>query len=75
MACVKWMMTNPNEGLRVPDELPWRAILERRVPYLGTMWSGPVDWDPLQARADPFAGYNDVVVDRDDPWQFANFVV
>ncbi len=75
VACVKWMMANPNEGLRVPDDLPWRAILETARRYLGTMWSGPVDWDPLQARADPFARYNDAFVDRDDPWQFANFVV
>jgi homospermidine synthase len=75
VACVKWMMANPNEGLRVPDDLPWRAILEMARPYLGTMWSGPVDWDPLQARADPFAGYNDAFADHDDPWQFANFLV
>ena len=32
---------NPNEGLHVPDDLPWRDILRVAGAYLGTLHSGP----------------------------------
>ncbi|MEY2399991.1 MAG: homospermidine synthase, partial [Ilumatobacteraceae bacterium] len=47
VAAVSWMIEYPNEGVCVPDELPWRDVLEVATPYLGTMFSGPTDWDPL----------------------------
>jgi homospermidine synthase len=77
IAGLAWMLRHPNEGLRVPDELPHNELLEDTRHYLGTCWSGAVDWTPLQNRFELFP-----VVDPDqeasstasrDPWQFASF--
>ena len=77
VAAVSWMIENPNEGLCVPDDLPWREVLEVATPYLGTMHSAATDWDPLTTRNDLFPTFaNDAdLIDRDDPWQFSNFLV
>ena len=77
VAAVSWMIENPNEGLCVPDDLPWREVLRVATPYLGTMHSAATDWDPLTTRNDLFPGFaNDADgLDRDDPWQFSNFLV
>jgi homospermidine synthase len=77
VAAVTWMIENPSEGVRVPDDLPWRKVLDVALPYLGEMHSGPADWDPVSTRNDlfpTFAGDADRV-DRGDPWQFGNFLV
>jgi homospermidine synthase len=70
------MTRNPNEGICVPDDLPWDQVLEVTNRFLGTCFSGPVAWDPVATRADLFAGFSDEThgVDRGDPWQFANFL-
>jgi homospermidine synthase len=75
LGAVRWMIGAPREGLRVPDELPWRTVMEVAYPYLGTSWSGPVDWDPLQTRSRYFDDYNGRAFDIADPWQFTNFMV
>jgi homospermidine synthase len=77
IGCVSWMIENPNEGLCVPDDLPWREVLRVATPYLGSMHSAATDWDPLTSRNDLFPTFaNDAdLVDRDDPWQFSNFLV
>ncbi len=74
LGAVKWMIGAPGEGLRVPDELPWRTVMDVAYPYLGTCWSGAVDWDPLRTRPGHFDHYNGRCFDHDDPWQFTNFV-
>jgi homospermidine synthase len=75
LGAVRWMIDHPTEGVRVPDELPWRDVLAVANPYLGTCWSGPVDWDPLVTRSRLFAGFDGRAFDADDPWQFTNFLV
>ncbi|MGZ4672649.1 MAG: saccharopine dehydrogenase C-terminal domain-containing protein [Ilumatobacteraceae bacterium] len=77
LAAVTWMIDHPNEGVCVPDDLPWREVLKVASPYLGTMHSEPVDWDPLTTRNDVFPTFADDTdrLDRDDPWQFGNFLV
>lgn len=75
LAAVRWMIAHPNEGLRVPDELPWRDVLDVARPYLGSWHSGPIDWDPLSTRRELFAEFTPVAGDPGDPWQFANFLV
>ena len=74
---VSWMMDNPNEGVCVPDDLPWDAVLGVARKYLGTLHSGPTDWDPVSSRRDLFAQFSDedATVDHSDPWQFTNFLV
>jgi len=74
-AAVAWTMKNPNSGLLVPDELPWREVLGYAEKYWGGIHSEAADWDPLVNRRDLFEGWNDKKVDRADPWQFSNFLV
>jgi homospermidine synthase len=77
IGAVSWMIEHPNEGVCVPDDLPWRDVLRVATPYLGTMHSAATDWDPLSTRNDLFPRFaNDADgVDRDDPWQFSSFLV
>jgi homospermidine synthase len=74
---VSWMIANPNEGVCVPDDLPWESVLGVARKYLGTLHSGPTDWDPVSSRRDLFAQFSDEAntVDHSDPWQFTNFLV
>lgn len=77
VAAVTWMIANPNAGVCVPDDLPWEAVLSVANPYLGTLHSGPSDWDPVSSRRDLFAKFSDEAsqVDTSDPWQFTNFLI
>ena len=77
IAAVTWMFDEPERGVCVPDDLPWEHILNTARPYLGTMFSGPLDWDPLSTRKPIFPGFGDegINLDHSDPWQFCNFVV
>ena len=74
-AAVAWAMQNPNAGLLVPDELPWREVLGYAEKYWGGIHSEAADWDPLKNRVDLFEGWNNQKVDKNDPWQFQNFLV
>ncbi|MHB1906417.1 MAG: saccharopine dehydrogenase NADP-binding domain-containing protein [Acidimicrobiales bacterium] len=74
LGALDWMIRRPEEGVRVPDELPWREILDVARPYVGTTWSGPLDWDPVSTRADWFDRWSGRELDRDDLWQFTNFL-
>ena len=58
LGALDWMLRRPSEGVRVPDELPWREVLDVAVPYVGTTWSGPIDWDPVSTHADWFDAYS-----------------
>lgn len=76
VAAVTWMMTEPERGICVPDDLPHDVVLEAARPYLGTQLSTPVDWCPLRTRRDIFdqwAPHADLL-DTSDPWQFGNFL-
>jgi homospermidine synthase len=77
IAAVTWMIEHPDEGVCVPDDLPWREVLKVASRYLGTMHSEPVDWDPLTTRNDVFPSFADDAdrLDLDDPWQFGNFLL
>lgn len=75
LGAVQWLFNSPRSGVRVPDELPWREVLEVAVPYLGSMWSGSLDWDPVSSHADWFDRWAGRKLECDDPWQFANFLV
>jgi homospermidine synthase len=77
IAAVTWMIEHPDEGVCVPDDLPWHEVLKVASRYLGTMHSGPADWDPVTTRNDLYPTFADDAdrVDRSDPWQFTNFLV
>jgi len=75
LAALKWMIASPNEGVCVPDDLPWKSVLADARPYLGEIHSAPTDWDPLKTHNDLFPGYgNTGRLDMTDPWQFRNFL-
>jgi homospermidine synthase len=73
LGAVDWLLRTPNEGVRVPDELPWRDVLRVALPYVGSTWSGPIDWDPVTTRADWFDRWSGRTLDHEDVWQFTNF--
>ncbi len=74
VAAVTWMIANPEVGVQVPDNLPHDHVLEISRPYLGEFVSIPSDWTPLDDAADYFGTYGKSDLDRDDPWQFKNFL-
>ena len=75
LGAIDWMLRAPRSGVRVPDELPWRDVLAVAAPYVGTTWSGPLDWDPVSTHADWFDRWSGRALDHDDPWQFTNFLI
>jgi homospermidine synthase len=75
VAATMWMIANPEEGVRVPDELPHEYILDVAKPYLGNWISTRTDWTPLRDCKNAFSGFNKPDFDRRDPWQFKNFLV
>lgn len=70
-----WMIEHPEEGLKVPDDLPHEAILAVANPYLGPCPSLQTDWTPLKNRYDPFVGFGKPQPHPDDVWQFESFLV
>jgi homospermidine synthase len=75
VAAVLWMIKNPAEGVKVPDELPHEFVLKIAKPYLGNWISTPSDWTPLKHYTNAFKGHNNPQVDTTDPWQFKNFLI
>ena len=73
LGAVDWLLRTPHEGVHVPDELPYADVLSVATPYLGTLWSGPIDWDPVSTKADWFDEWSGRTLDHNDLWQFSNF--
>jgi homospermidine synthase len=63
-----WVLANPNEGFREPEDLPHDFVLEAARPYLGRLVKEQTDWTPVAQRPFP-----DIPAEPADPWQFANF--
>lgn len=45
-AGVMYMLQNPNRGVLESEDLPWREMLDRIRPYLGTVDVVETDWNP-----------------------------
>ncbi len=75
VAATMWMIENPAEGVKVPDELPHEYVLGISKPYLGNFISTRSDWTPLRDYKNAFSGFNRPDFDVKDPWQFKNFLV
>ena len=52
MAAVVWMVENPDRGVVVADDMDFERVLDVAKPYFGTYYSEPVDWTPLDNRAE-----------------------
>ncbi len=75
LGALDWLIRVPRAGVRVPDELPYDEVLAVAEPYVGTTWSGPIEWDPVSTRTEWFDRWSGREVDAEDPWQFTNFQV
>ena len=75
VAAAMWMIENPDRGVCLPEDLPHDYVLPIATPYLGKSLSLPADWTPLVNRVNPFDRHVPEDLDRDDPWQFKNFLV
>ena len=73
-AAVAWAVKNPDRGIMVPDDMPWREVLAYAEKYWGGIYSAPADWTPIDNRMDFFEGWNGKEYDA-DPWQFSNFLI
>lgn len=69
-----WMIKNPQKGVNVPDQLPFKEILAVANPYLGEVISMRTDWTPLKNRVEPFAKYGKPIPDNEDKWLFETFL-
>jgi homospermidine synthase len=68
---IVWALENPERGIVEADDMDFARNLEICMPYLGPVVGRYSDWTPLQDRGRLFPEQ----LDRDDPWQFANFRV
>ena len=75
LAAVLWMVEHPNEGVLLPDDIPYDYVLEKAKPYLGPFVSQRSDWDPVSSWSDQFAGYGIPRPEPDDRWQLESFLV
>ncbi|MDD5616590.1 MAG: saccharopine dehydrogenase NADP-binding domain-containing protein [Candidatus Methanoperedens sp.] len=73
IAAVLWMIENPREGIKLPDDLPHDFVLDIAKPYLGKFISTPSDWTPLKNRK-IFFKENPAAIYNPDPWQIENFI-
>jgi len=57
LGCVDWIIRNPGEGVKLPDDLPHADVMEIALPYLGPFLSQQADWRPFleASRTDPDA--------------------
>lgn len=69
-----WAVRHPRAGIRFPEELPHREVLQVAKPYLGETVSIRSDWTPLSHHRVYFEEGAQARVDQSDPWQFSNFV-
>jgi homospermidine synthase len=75
MGATLWMLRNPREGVCLPDDLPHEEVLSFARKYLGPMFEGEVDWDPLMNRVDLYKGFDSYKPTAEDTWQFQSFLV
>lgn len=74
VSAVMWMIRHPREGFCLPDDLPHEFVLNIAKPYLGEFRSTPSDWTPLKNRVVFFKENPENLYDREDIWQFKNFL-
>lgn len=75
LGAVAYMVTHPDLGLCVADDLPHEDILAVANPYLGPCPSVQTDWTPLTNHTDIFSPWNGWREHPDDLWQFSTFLV
>lgn len=74
LGALAWMIKNPNEGVKVPDELPYAEVLAVANPYLGEIISVQTSWTPFTNRVEPYVQYGKPNPVLEDIWQFETFL-
>lgn len=73
IGAILWMIKNPKNGVNIPDQLPYKEILETAAPYLGNVVSRQVDWSPHKDLRPAHAKYGKPACHEEDMWQFCSF--
>lgn len=74
VAAMRYMLDNPEQGFRLPDDLDYQDVLKVAKPYLGKFVSKQVDWNPLRGENGYF-NFGKTTPSKDDVWQFLTFLV
>ncbi len=74
VAALMWMLENPRQGVRVPDDLPHDRILAAAKPWLGEFLSIPSDWTPFTNHPVFFQENARAHLNPGNPWSFENFL-
>ena len=75
LAALVFEIANPCRGILVPDDLPYKEILDVAGRYLGPCPSVQTNWTPLESRSRLFAKWGAPAVPETDLWQFGSFAV
>lgn len=75
LGALTYMIRNPQEGVLLPDRLPHEEIMAIALPYLGPIYSQPVNWMPSNYRDVTNTQMPDYPIADTDPWQFHRFLV
>ncbi len=75
LSAALWMIENPNEGVCLPDQLPYEFVLKHAKPYLGPYISEPADWTPLKSWSHLYEKFGVPRPKDEDAWQFNTFLV
>ena len=74
VAAACWMIGHPKSGLRLPDDIDYKEILDIAVPYIKPFISEPVDWTPLKNLNTKYTKYDIPKIREEDVWQFTTFL-
>lgn len=74
LSAVMWMIENPCEGAKLPDDLPHDYVLDIARPYLGDFVSVASDWTPLSNYQVFFKENKASKLDTKNIWCFQNFL-
>ena len=74
VGAIVWMVANPNRGVNVPDDLPYKEILKTATPYLGKVSSVQTDWSPRKDQRPSYLHYGRQLCDEGEEWQFHSFL-
>ena len=75
VAAAMWMVQNPKKGLRLPDDIDHKFILDIALPYIKPFVSQQVDWTPLKNLNTKFTKFDIEKPQEEDVWQFTTFLV
>lgn len=75
VAAAMWMIENPRSGVRLPDDIDYKFILDMSIPYIRPFISQAVDWTPLKNLNTKFTKFDIKRPQEEDVWQFTTFLV